>query len=116
MMQPPRQMVASDPRSRLHRYSFDPAARCSKPCAYATILAAYSASRMSSTSDARSDAVTLPRLGPARIDEAVTRSRFWLESIRANTASVIPVRGTPSSSADWLVHRPVPFCSASSSI
>jgi hypothetical protein len=51
-----------------------------------------------------------------RMVAALTRSAFWLDSIRANTASVMPVRGTPRSSADWLVHRPVPFCSASSSM
>ena len=38
------------------------------------------------------------------------------ESARAKTASVIAVIGTPSSSADCAVHRPVPFCSASSRI
>ena len=37
-------------------------------------------------------------------------------SVRANTASVIPVSGTPSSSAFWAVQRPVPFCSAASRI
>src|ERR1700682_6315894 len=50
------------------------------------------------------------------MDAALTRSPFWLDSMRANTASVIPVNGTPSSRADSLVHRPVPFCSALSSI
>src|SRR6266852_105559 len=54
--------------------------------------------------------------GPVRIPAAFTRSAFWLERTRANTASVIPVSGTPSSRADSLVQRPVPFCSASSSI
>ena len=36
------------------------------------------------------------------------------ESARAKTASAMPVTGTPRSSADFTVHRPVPFCSASS--
>ena len=36
------------------------------------------------------------------------------DSARANTASAIPVTGTPRSSADFTVQRPVPFCSASS--
>ena len=36
--------------------------------------------------------------------------------MRANTASVIPVSGTPSSSAFCAVQRPVPFCSAASRI
>ena len=36
------------------------------------------------------------------------------DSARANTASAMPVTGTPRSSADLTVQRPVPFCSASS--
>ena len=38
------------------------------------------------------------------------------ESERAKTASVMPVSGTPSSSASCDVQRPVPFCSAWSTI
>ena len=38
------------------------------------------------------------------------------DSARANTASAMPVTGTPRSSADFTVQRPVPFCSASSSM
>ncbi len=38
------------------------------------------------------------------------------DSARANTASAMPVTGTPRSSADLTVQRPVPFCSASSTI
>src|SRR5713226_5813911 len=45
--------------------------------------------------------------GPVRIPAAFTRSDFWLERTRANTASVIPVSGTPSSRADSLVQRPI---------
>ena len=36
------------------------------------------------------------------------------DSARAKTASAMPVTGTPRSSADLTVQRPVPFCSASS--
>ncbi len=42
------------------------------------------------------------------------RWSFSALNVRANTASVIPVSGTPSSSASCAVQRPVPFCSAAS--
>ena len=40
---------------------------------------------------------------------ASTRSSFMAERQRANTASPIRVRGTPSSRAAMPVHLPVPF-------
>jgi hypothetical protein len=47
---------------------------------------------------------------------AARRWARWDDSTLANTASVIPVTGTPSSNADWTAQRPVPFCSAWSKI
>ena len=57
-----------------------------------------------------------PGRGPASVDAAALRSSRNDESVRANTASVIPVSGTPRSSASCEVQRPVPFCSAWSRI
>src|SRR6266511_4312177 len=56
------------------------------------------------------------RSGPRSTPDASTRSALRADSMRANTASVMPVTGTPSSSAEETVQRPVPFCSASSRI
>ena len=54
------------------------------------------------------------RPGPGKTPAARTRSALRAERERAKTASVIAVTGTPRSSADCDVQRPVPFCSASS--
>ena len=54
--------------------------------------------------------------GPSSRSAAATRSSLSALSVRANTASVMPVSGTPSSSAFCAVQRPVPFCSAASRI
>ena len=67
--------------------------------------------RTSSTSS-RSARAPSPGFGPASCAEAVLRWSPSADSERANTASVIAVSGTPSSSASCAVQRPVPFCSA----
>ncbi len=54
--------------------------------------------------------------GPSNSCAAAARCAGRPDSARAYTASVIAVIGTPSSSADCAVQRPVPFCSASSRI
>ncbi len=112
MMQPPRQIVASVPGSTSQPYSSDAARICSNPCAYATTFEAYSASRTASTNSGPA----VPPLGPASVRDALTRWSLRADSARAKTASVMAVSGTPSSSADCAVQRPVPFCSALSRI
>jgi len=47
---------------------------------------------------------------------AATLSSFMAERQRAKTASLIRVRGTPSSRAETLIHFPVPFWPAVSRI
>jgi len=53
---------------------------------------------------------------PFNILLAAARSLFMAEIHRANTASVIVGVEIPRSSALWLVHFPVPFCPAVSSM
>ena len=57
-----------------------------------------------------------PGSGPDSTFDAAARSSRTDDNERAKVASVIPVSGTPSSSASWQVQRPVPFCSAWSTI
>ena len=52
------------------------------------------------------------RAGPGQAARAAARCSAWPDSERANTASAMPVTGTPRSSAVCTVQRPVPFCSA----
>ena len=75
---------------------------------------AYSAcSRSSASESSRGRDAAGPVEQPRR---RATRWSLSALSARANTASVIPVSGTPRSSAFWAVQRPVPFCSAASRI
>ncbi|SLH02479.1 Uncharacterised protein [Mycobacteroides abscessus subsp. abscessus] len=53
---------------------------------------------------------------PAARPVAALRWAREPDSALANTASAMPVTGTPRSSADFTVQRPVPFCSAASTI
>ena len=113
MMQPPRQIRATAPRSMSQPYSVAPAAISSNPWAYATILDAYSAVRTSSTKASRS--LTCHGLsGPGSLPAAAARWSAAEESPRANTASAIPDTGTPRSSAVCTVQVPVPFIPAAS--
>ena len=78
------------------------------------IFEAYSAWRTSSMNCAASCGLLteVPDAAPVVALRCVTEP----DSARANTASAMPVTGTPRSRADFTVQRPVPFCSASSRI
>ena len=55
-------------------------------------------------------------VGPVSTLLARTRASFIADRQRAYTASVTSVLGTPRSSANWLIHLPVPLAPAVSSI
>ncbi len=111
MMQPPRQIFATAPRSMSQSYSFAPAMMRSKPCAYATTFDAYSAARTSS-SNVSGTSTTSGRL----VTDSWTAARCvgFDDTARAKTASPMPETGMPSPTAFCTVHTPVPFDPASS--
>ena len=73
MMQPPRQIVAIAPGSMSQSYSSLPAWIWWKPCAYATILEAYSACS-TSADEVLADVAGRARPGPGRPRAAARRS------------------------------------------
>ncbi|COW97642.1 Uncharacterised protein [Mycobacterium tuberculosis] len=77
-------------------------------------MEAYNAWRTSSVNVAGSAGCSpsLPEARPLAAERCPTDP----ERARANTASAMPVTGTPRSSADLTVQRPVPFCSARSTM
>src|SRR6187431_731477 len=133
MMQPPRQIFDTAPRSIDQLYSAAPARISSKPCEYATIFEAYSARRTSSMNASASSANPVAELvdpvaelvdrvaelveasGPGRSRET-SRCSGWLDSDRANVASAMPETGVPRLSAVCTVQAPVPLAPAWSRI
>jgi len=85
-----------------------------KALAYAQILAASKAFCNWPSTSVRSGTACVK--GPTSTWAAATRSALSALMVRANTASAMVGALTPMSSATWLVHLPVPFCSAVSKI
>ncbi len=113
MMQPARQIAATEPRSMPQSYASLPARIWWKPWVYETTFDAYSACSTRSANADASAPSSGSATGPGSSREASRRSA-WPERERAKTASAIPETGTPRSSAICTVQRPVPFCSARS--
>ena len=112
MMQPPRQIVAIAPRSMFQPYSSLPARDLVEALRVGDDLRGVQ--RLPDVLDER--LAVVDGRGPAGVAGQAAarppRCSAWPDSERANTASAMPVTGTPRSSAICTVQRPVPFCSA----
>ena len=114
MMQPPRQIVATAPRSMSQPYSSLAGADLVEALRVGDDLGGVQ--RLLDVVDearSRSSSASSRRVGAGEHAARPPRAcSAWPESDRANTASAMPVTGTPRSSAICTVQRPVPFCSA----
>src|SRR5262245_20979572 len=114
MMHPARQIAAVLPNGTSYLYSLLAILISAMPCAYEQILLQYSARRTASINLALSPSKVPLALGPPSALLAAMRSSLNDEMMRPSTAEVSVCVGAPRSSAFWLVHLPVPFCSAAS--